>query len=861
MDIVSGELRTTFLTYGKTGETFLYRPYTCKQIDADHKYLELMKQLFLGYPIGTPGNSQLVYGVGPLWLQANSIKSNVTKSEAGDGNRAQSYLRDLRQYKIDLTGKSFQLRFYFLPRLYQFVDTIEWAEVQSGEQIVRANAKVTFTGMSPDEDHVFKLPAGYGCRRKDESDKPLISTGLVVLHDGIPNQANFVITASTPVDDKGHDWISHRYSVDVLKGASALGTKGHPRKPLFVTLTQEKDAETSKIKRTKKVWWAPGEMSSYNIYNIDENSDHCTIESSNSIPHIDLHFLQGDNLSPSDEITLELLSRWLSDTSSFHLLDPGTNQRGWYKDLILERRYDNISLIDGAEAVSISVVKRLSAYSQYLQPEEEEEEKNPNLIDDYQSSMTIFFYTPLFDKLLKKVVIALNSDHDIDYDYLIDMVDVRPCFDSKSQKTLIIDYPVESLEVFEVLQENKKMVKFQLHLDVLSYQVPILPIQLSEIETDLNLFSMRVKLSMIDVPLTQTYEHKVGFGLQTQQEYSSKFLNISAPNADKCASHCAYYDCYIFAYNTQRRICSLGLDEKTMGMIKLASSDDTVFRFVKDSRFQFKKELPHHLSPDVIRELINAIISGYDRNQVTGSEPLILKFHKTVNAVLPNTASSDRWHFVIPQNVRTAVDLSEGDSDESIESGQESEGKKLEGTIGMSYCVLYEGREFTDSTDSITGLTYEECLESSRDLDHRSFSYCSRSGRCRTTKLHQQNMILEDSRPEVQCDIYTLEYLSMFEKYDDVAAPAKFRHEVKGVKPRDCANLCFEGESFLCQGFYYCSGLPDDARDRCFMTDAHIEDPAFVHNPAVHLSEHEYDCDFYSRSYLSQYDIYYGKAI
>lgn len=851
MDIISGELRTTFLTHGKSDEIFLYRPYTCKQIDANHGDLKLVKRLFLGYPIGVAGKSQLVYGVGPLWLQANRIKSNITVSEGGDPHRAHSYLGDLQQYKIDLLGESFQLRFYFLPWPYQFVDTIEWAETE--KDVVKAKVKVTFTGLSPDEEHVFKLPAGYGCIRKDESSKPLISTGLVILHDGNPNQANFVITASTPVDGKGHDWRSHRYTVDALKGPSSLGTKGHPKKPLFVTLTQQKDAETSRMMRTKKVWWAPGESNFFNIYNIYENSERCIVEFSNSTLHIDLNFPSVDQRgisNSSQKITVELLSRWFSDTSSYHLIDSGKqNEDGGYKDLILERRYDNISLIQGSKPVSISVVKKLNAYSRYLQPGEE---KTMTLINDYQSSITIFFFTPRYDRLLRKVVIDMNSDHDVDYSYLMDMANVGSCFDSDQQKNLVINYPVESLEIFENLLEKKKYIRSQLHLSILSYQIPVLPIQVADLQIDLNLFSMQVRLSLIDVPLTQTYKRQVGFGLQSEKQDTSRFLNMLASSAEKCASHCAYYDCYHFSYDTVTQVCCLGLEEGTKNNIKPGSNSNTMFSFVKDSRFLFKK-LPHHLSSDVIKDLLRHIIASYNRKQLDGSEPLILKMHKPGLATLPQTGPNYQW-FLIPQSVDSELDLF-GESSQKI-----ARQRGVNDRIESRYSLLYEGREFEDLSNSADGLTYEECADSCGVFDHQSFSYCSRSGRCRTARHHQVG-VLENSEPELHCNIYSLDYLSKFEKYDDVTVPTRFSQVEKSVKPRDCANMCIEGQNFHCQGFYHCSGLPDDTQDKCFMTDIHIEDGSFEHNSAIHLSEHDYNCDFYSRSYLSHYDVYYGKAI
>lgn len=871
LDLIADNKRTTFLTYGKTGEMFLYRPYSCEQINETRPELQDLARLFLGYPIDQSNEKgKLVYGIGPLWLRTKSIPSTNSFSEASNPERSLSYLSNLNQYTISFLDKTieFKLRYYFSTAISEFVDTIEWVENKSGGDKVTASSRITYSQLDPLVDAPFKLPVGYGCVRASESNKPLIDTGLIILHDGSPNQAFFDITTSIPIDGKGHDWMSYRYSVDVLKGMSALEVKGQPKLPYLVTLQQGRDLDTSRVKRVKKVWWAPGQSVDYNVYTMDLNSNQCDVEFTNTTEFIDLIFPYNNLDMSGVRLSVELLSKLFSDTSSYHLIDEGDyTSAKLFKNLILERRFDQISLAHGSEPVWVSVVKKISTYSQYMEPVVEPEKDYLTLLNDYQSTLTIFFFTPNYAELQGKAVIDLISDHDVDFSYLMEETNVSPCFGPEQHSDIIIKYPIDSVEVFEALQKKERFIKSQVHLDILSRHLPIIPIQVSDVRVNFDLFNLYIELSLLDLPLTHTYERKRGFYLEYTSKDRIKFIEMLASSVHKCSSYCAHYDCYNFAYNSTSRSCTLGVSKAADSFIKPSDFDSTVYSFVDDLRSTFRKDLPHYLSANNIVDLIKEITESKEVNEksiqlsFTGLAPLTVKVPLKQTDVVESKVPKPSWITLSPSSIESEAD--NFNELEKIDTGlTDGEAAVINSTGSMktSYIMLFEGREFDQTSTLYEDLTYDECVENSEDFDGRSFSYCESGGRCGLTNLHKEDEIKKRSKPNLKCNIYSLDYLSKFDRYDDVTLPNKFKQVTGGLNARDCANQCMDQRDFNCQGFYYCVGLPEQASDWCYMTQVHLTD-LVDRSRLGHTSEHKYNCDFYSRSYLAQFDAYYGKAI
>lgn len=868
MDLISGDMRTTFLTYGKTGEMFLYRPFSCEQIDETHQELKDLTRLFIGYPIDpSKDQSKIVYGIGPMWLRTKSLPSLVHFSEALDAERNSSYLSSMNQYTINFEDKriNFKLRYYFSTAIFQFVDTVEWVESKSGEDTVEASARITYASLDSSDDAMFKLPIGYGCTRSIESlNHPLIDAGLIILHDGSPNQAFFGITTSIPLDIKGHEWISHRYSLDVLRGMSALEVKGQLKRPYLVTMYQGKDLDTAKILRIKRVWWAPGYSDDYNVYTIDLNSDKCEVEFRNSTEYVDLTFPYNNLDISGVKLSIEMISRLFSDTGSYHLINEGESLGdGLFKDLVLERRFEAVSLTSGSQPVSISVVKKISTYSEYLEPIFTAKKTKLTLIDDYQSTITIFFYSSDFEELQAKAVIDLVNNHDVDFSYLMEEVDLSPCFEPNQRNDILIKYPIESVELFEALEKKEGYIKSQVYLDILSRHLPIIPLQVAEVRVNLDLFSLYIELSLLNLPLTHIYERKRGFALEYTDRTRSEFLKITSSSVDKCATHCASYNCFNFFYNQTIRSCSLGLSQVTDSYLKPAVDESIVYSFVDNLRSNFRKDLPHYLTinniVDLLREMLESeeLIEKGSQLSYTGLAPMTLKVPMQETTLVESVSTMPSWLTIRPRSIKSTVD----NFYELRKLALDEDTVQIDGTGRMrtSYVIVLEGRDFEQSLFVFDDVTYEECAENSEDFDGRSFSHCA-DGKCVVTNLHKADEIKRKSKANLRCNIYSLDYLSKFEKFEDVTLPTKSKQMFEVTDARECANQCMDRPNFGCQGFHYCVGLPEMIANRCYMTRVHTTDPSDF-DRLGHTSDHEYNCDYYSRSYLSQFDAYYGKAL
>lgn len=105
-----------------------------------------------------------------------------------------------------------------------------------------------------------------------------------------------------------------------------------------------------------------------------------------------------------------------------------------------------------------------------------------------------------------------------------------------------------------------------------------------------------------------------------------------------------------------------------------------------------------------------------------------------------------------------------------------------------------------------TGLNYDQCALACVDSKCSSFSFCSHRQECIITDLYSigesmGNIIELDS----DCMIMQRDFLSKFNKFQNVFRPNIYKKSTKAFNPSECAHTCVIETDFKCLAFDFCS--------------------------------------------------------
>lgn len=949
LDFVASNSRITYLTNGQTGETFCYKPFVCDQIDTGSPEFKLIAELFLGYPINNgndTASARLVYGLGPLWLRARQDAQSVEFISSGivgpDEDGRQELLGDFDQYLVELRqgnnnnngpvqdsgSDTLSSLSFFFPAGRQarhFVDSIYWfTKGTDGQHKNAAIARVIGIDLSSVSEWIFKLPIGYGCVRDGQFDKELqLNVGLVLLHQGFPSQVLFDITTSRPNDELLYSWSSRRFSLSWLRyPLSRVDGNRNETENYYVTHVKERDQQTGKLVRTKRVWWAPSSKGQALIYEIDQTSGACSVGHKNVKDQLILDFPGNQNEDKPIVLSADQISFLFSDNSGYHLIDPGESYgEGKFLNAYYEKRVNNFELTADGTVVwqgPVSIIKQISSYSEYFDKRLNKKQvsrrfrkfKYLTLFEDYRTVLTIIFYSQQFDKLYYKAVIELLGNHGVDLEYVHKQLDVSSCFSADQQNNIVIKYPIEEPNLVKQLEDRQRTIKVHLFLNLFG-QTQLSPLQITNFETSFDYFNMHLRMTLLNLPLTHTFAVQKSARLVGADSSSGRvdLVEMPASSVDKCAAHCEHYNCLRFSYHAQLRECRIELTRNDANVMGDPGSE--LYSYVNRSAIRATIwQSASYLSANELldgprprldsRSVIEMFQQMIEQDQTdatpsnnlakVNTNPLVLRIQVDPDDGVESLASPNE---VVMRPVSLGSDFEsmneyvkqiQIDTNDNLSTTDPlTELIKFGGQFAIEYNLLLEDREFNkdigpglDTSNQLT-TSYEDCANYCENNDCRSFSYCSQNEECRITNYHYEKFIKKystESRSLSGCNIYTLDYLSKFENYGVTLAPTNVSKLVDGSSPRDCANWCMNEQSFKCQGFFYCkisaqAGSSSSDTFKCGLINKHVNrfpnehKSLMLHGDEIRqaVNKQQQVCSFYSRSYLAQFDQFHGKKI
>lgn len=911
LDLIADGRRTTYLFDARSKEMFRFKPFICDQLKADSSELSLISSLFKGWNIGDEPDTMMALGLGPLWLRAEKdvISQKLVPTESSDRLPLEGYtVYDVKLKQNDNNEIPYDLRMYFRPEKGLFMDSVEWISVPKKTDkikrpVVVARVKLHVLDLLPIAKSVFELPVGYGCVRSFQFDHPLESHGgLELLHQGGPNQAILEITLSKPIDRALHTWESQRFTARLLRGSMKMTGQAHS---YYVALTQYRDLKTSKMKRIKRVWTALDKSEQAVVYTIDQETGKCRVSHESCKDHIQFPFATNSQDSSVNSqpftISSDVIASLFNDNERYHMLREGTNinfdldsdetyqgSGPLIKDAMFEKRSSNFEInVDGSVIWSgpISIIKKITSFAMFS--------GNLNagtggeFEPAYHITMTILFFSQDLSEIQYKVVVDLSDKDEVDANFMHKQLDISDCFSEQQKSNIIIKYPLESQDLSKKLSAIQGLVQEIFCLDLFQ-SFPIQPTQVSGIETSFDNWYMYLKMTMLELPLTQMFELKREMRLvkDNSTELQGSFIEKMSPNAEKCASACEHYNCYRFSFDTVELICRISISREKVKIEKAAQNElyEAVELKLSSSIWGYDDYSGgrSHLRALEMIEVFKDLYENRGENGDPDEDSLLPLVIRIEQALLPGMRIGDKEYIeLVPASIHRDIDsMNEFISEEKtllddtgtlIKASDSSE-------LKVQYNIILEEHCFKDSTPgtSLEDLSYEDCAQLCENSDCRSFSYCKYSRKCHVTSLHKLNEIQSASRPNAKCVTFSLDYLSKFDRYGLVEKPIAVKKMIvsPNMSDRDCAIRCMEESSFTCQGFFHCQKDQKNSLRKCLMQDQHLEETSSLmneHRPKFKadisgdgssgssMKHGDSACVFYSRSYLAQFDEYFEK--
>lgn len=905
LDVIADGIRTTYLADGRSKEMFRFKPFICDQLKADSSELSTISSLFKGWNIGDESETMMALGLGPLWLRAEKDSTSQKLIPSSDSLPLEGYtIYDVKMKKND-NEVPYNLLMYFRPeRIGIFVDAVEWLsldKVKNNQPIIVARAKLNKIDLLPIADSVFELPVGYGCVRSFQFDHPLEGhAGLELLHQGGPNQAILEVTLSKPIDSKLlHTWESQKFTARLLRGSMKMIGQAHS---YFVALTQSRDPKTSKINRIKRVWTALEKSEQAVVYTINQVTGKCRVSHESCKDHI--RFSMASNLQETEtnqfKISSDIIASLLNDHENYHMLREGTEMNSdldsdenpvgsgpSIKDAMFEKRLSNFELIIGGAVIwsgPVSIIKKITSFAMFSG--NLDAGNGGEFEETYHTMMTILFYSQDSTELQYKVVVDLIDKDEVDVNFMHKQLDISDCFSDQQKSELIVKYPLESTSLSKKLFAIQDIIQELFCLDLFQ-SFPIQPIQVSGIETSFDSSYMYLKMTMLELPLTQMFELKRDMRLV--KDDSGELIETIAPSVEKCASSCEHYNCYRFSFDTIEMNCRISISR---GQVKIEKATQNELYEAVELKlssdiwgFDDYSGGRSHLRPNEMIEIFEDLYENRGENGDPDDNSLMPLAIRIEQAELPGPHSIGDKEYIelVPISIHSNIDsMNEFIREENILLDQTGETKQSviraqdSSQLKVQYNIVSEEHYFKDTAPgvSLDDLSYEDCARFCESIDCRSFSYCKYSRKCHASSLHKLSEIKSAYKYNAKCIISSLDYLSKFDNYGLVEMPTVVKKDITTASARDCAINCIEESSFACHGFSYCETGQTKGSKRCLMQDKHLEEtgPSIdQHRPKFKaarsgdsslsrsMKENSNVCVFYSRSYLAQFDEYFDK--
>ena len=987
LDLIAGSQRTSYLTYGASGELFRYKRFECQRLEANDssfKEFEILSKLFLGFPLveaangervnptsGQPPAATLAYGLGPLWLRASQASTSV---QLRGPNEQESWGLDSEVFEVKLRQDlradqlEFELRFYFVKTSLErasFIDSLDWVvklapakgKAEQQQEEIEARAKVLHVDWSAFDQSVFKLPVAHGCQRAPRFDQHLeLSSGLVLLHMGVPNQVSLEVSTGRPLDSSGK-WASRRYSVSLARSARVRSRDDF--ESFITSLVQERQQTSGKLAKSKQVWWMARESAQEAlVYSFDELSGECKVKYREPSELIELKFPSeqddqeaggggGGQLSLS--LGAQELTRLFSSTEDYHLIDegellgtsggPSESRKDLFRDRLYEKRVQSFTLrsqINGAPTVAwrgpVSLVKRISSHARHLSQLERakvvsaktnsgsanrtgaQQQQLMVLADDYRTTLVIYFFSPADQQqqqqsqLIMKATLDLVANHEIDYAYMHQQLDVSSCYatgeqNNNNNREIRVRYPLEWPQAASrQLAGKRQQLVGQTYVNLFEQPESFLsPLEVARMQVSLDNLYLYLQMTLVDLPLSHLFERRKGVRLAASEAEGPSVLEATSPSALRCGQFCEHYNCFRFAYDSSELLCQLELlggDGRRLGAQVVPKATSELYEFVERNRTRLSlmdNFVRSHYGPQKLMEILDQFtlseLEAGGEQQAGLYNPL--KLALIVPSVAPESALNSTGVtqldsgapgqqtnrlLLVPSSIERQFDPIK-----LANNYQQQQQQQQATSIRPDYVILAPDRKLNgDFGRTLRAANYEQCAQLCALSNCRSFSHCQHDESCQLSDAHLEAYLMGYSKAtplQLGCKLYSLDSMSQFELWAARAPrpPAtgskldssKLRPNVAvaSKSARDCSSACLDEQKFVCQAFYWCpsaGSLPTG----CFMSEQHVDSMQRSEASEQLIGSSESSsprlaskavCEFYSRSYLTKFTKILGK--
>jgi len=662
----------------------------------------------------------------------------------------------------------------------------------------------------------------------------------------------------------------------------------------YASEVQERSEKTGRLRKEKQIWWQPSESSTQAlVYTIDQSSGKCEIGHKSPNQLIEFKFPAGSEGEEEFSMSLSAkrLAELLAEEKNYHLIDEGElfdARREIFRNKFYEYRVHEFEIITSNGSIRkepVSLVKQISSRPYLLdRMDKDRAQVSPKnrvtLENNYHTVLTIFFFSQDYKHINYKLSLDVVGNFGIDLDYLHSLLDVTECYPTERKREITAKYPLESTNLMETCRVNQRYLRNYLYANLFFDHDSLLsPLQIAKLETSVDAFNLKTRMTVLDIPVSHGFEMKRDRTFETISMYNA--LQVIASSAEKCSEHCEHRNCFRFAYEPAKRICLIDLG--SLGARELIRSGSELYTFVhrdgQDPQNSDKStnELvrPHYNAESIIELFLHTSLDSTvslpdkrDPSRVSGYLDIPVRSNYTDYLLRPTSIDHDLSSMNEFERENSA------DNDDNLIFGKKT------GSFLLEYSPAKEGKSIkSEVAVSFNFANYDDCEQMCTEMDCRTFSFCESTEVCMIShsELGSIGKHLKDEPLSSKCAIYKLNDLSKFESYGEVVTSTKDlkakSHSRVAITANECSTVCMQEKKFACQGFYFCQ----NARG-CYLTDEHSGKLVWSpHSPiGFNANQRSKDnkgttdskdarsqtvCEYYSRSYIAQFDKYFGKKI
>lgn len=885
---------------GPNNLIFRYQPYYCTAFTPEELEIGLPDKLWTKRYSMKSGDGKTtkemhLYGVTALWMNvAERPKSYSISSMVYSASKDIS--KSAHKWSVNGDDNKVRIHFYFIDNSSRSSGTklsLEMIQVESlvSMKIIQTLNILSFEYSFADSyDSMMRVPVGYGCINSDVTSKALIefpSIESLYLGPLMSNSHKIELEATATKFKETSDGIersSDTISYEIAHTSPQFST-GNPGLQLIRERDARKDIKTISNHQ-------------FNVeYKIDMRKGTCKFANMGTRDRGEKLSLEFNN-NLKLAIDVETFKVIFVDTDDFYFIG---RSRKVIEYLYFEKTTDKI--LEGKQQ---SRIIRTYSTNQAATGEVKLESVTIWVFDEKYENIIESYHLNVIDAITLNSFYELSRTFDITEEcYLNNELMVE----GKDYSWFELHYPVP-VRYNTIIASKVMNVKEMIYARFSSDGVNFFLAPRFEIMFEDTGFILRIL--QIDIPsINYLYDLKEGFMLSIDKTRGdAEDLTV---DLNHCTDLCRLSNCKTMSYCENDHLCLISTHVPDNDKHKLLKSkscltfqrptlnqveeeDDEQFEKLMELKLQRVIGVLQHQDYDALslpkmpdelwypksetginEEEYNKILKSYLEEVMNfikseGHRLPMLTFTMEVEGALvilmPNK-------FELEQDPLNEFKLT--DKDDSLEDGLDSSAAPPfhEGLSMHRFKINAFNEANQQNSHLFTGLNYDQCALACVDSKCSSFSFCSHRQECIITDIYSigesmSNIIELDS----DCMILQRDFLSKFNRFQNVFRPNIYKKSSKAFNPSECAHTCIIETDFKCLAFDFCSASESSTNsvqiDSCLLLEDRqiytgiggvqkAQTPSSA-NKQIPTSDNKKQqqqvatgCDHYSRSYLADF--------